>query len=92
MATKHTELHVTPTRCEATRDGPTAFVEYRVRNGTADLLHTGVPPELRGRRIGSELVRLALDWARDQQLKIIPSCPFVAAWLQRHPEYSDLAA
>ncbi|MFN3742425.1 MAG: GNAT family N-acetyltransferase [Anaerolineales bacterium] len=54
------------------------------------LLHTGVPPAWEGRGIGSRLVKAALDYARQRGYKIIPLCPFVAAYLRRHPEYQDL--
>ena len=86
------EFRVTPQRFELARSGHTAFIDYRQRNGVLDLLHTEVPAALRGGGVGSELVRAALDWARDQKLKILPSCPFVAEWLERHPQYADLNA
>jgi predicted GNAT family acetyltransferase len=59
---------------------------------TLDFAHTFVPPELRGRGIASRLARFALDYARQQGLKVAPTCPFVAAYIEGHPEYRDLVA
>jgi predicted GNAT family acetyltransferase len=52
--------------------------------------HTEVPKELEGRGIGSALVRGLLEIARAQGLKVQAVCPFVKAYLDRHPEYADL--
>jgi predicted GNAT family acetyltransferase len=86
------ELEVTPTRLKLHRQGHTAFIEYRRRTGVVEMTHTEVPLDLRGEGIGSELVRSALDWARAENLRVLPSCPFVAAFIERHPEYSELVA
>lgn len=83
-------FRVTPARFELERDGHIALLDYRLQNGIANLIHTEVPEELRGGGVGSELVRLTLDWLRQQQVKARVGCPFVAAYLQRHPEYNDL--
>ncbi len=52
--------------------------------------HTGVPPELEGRGIGSALVRAGLEYARSNNLKVKTTCWFVRGYLDRHPEYNDL--
>ena len=52
--------------------------------------HTLVPPEIEGRGVGSKLIRGALDSARDQGLRVVPQCPFVKAFIDRHPGYRDL--
>ena len=54
------------------------------------MVHTIVSPMLGGRGYGSRLVRSALDYARDNGLKVIPSCSFVGVYLERHPEYKAL--
>lgn len=54
------------------------------------LLHTEVDTHLRRRGLGAALVTGALDDARRQGLKIVPICPFVEAFVRRHPEYEDL--
>jgi predicted GNAT family acetyltransferase len=57
-----------------------------------DLRSTLVPPHLRGRGLGTALVRQGLDWARREGYQVIPSCPFVRDFMERNPEYSDLIA
>jgi predicted GNAT family acetyltransferase len=54
------------------------------------LLHTEVAPELEGRGFGSALVGHALDEARERGLRVVPLCPFVDAFIRRHPAYADL--
>ncbi|MGM0377518.1 MAG: GNAT family N-acetyltransferase [Bacteroidota bacterium] len=54
------------------------------------LNHTFVPGQLEGRGIGSELVRHVLTHCRNHDIRIIPKCPFIDAYIRRHPEWSDL--
>ena len=56
------------------------------------LVHTEVPDDLSGQGIGSGLVKYALEYARENELTVLPYCPFVAAYIERHPEYADLVA
>ena len=63
-----------------------AVAEYRRRGATIFFIHTEVPRELEGHGIASKLVKAALDDARAQQLAVIPFCPFVAAYIRRHPD------
>jgi uncharacterized protein len=79
-------------RFETTADGYTAVLVYREGDGQVTLIHTEVPPELRGRGIADALARAALDDARRRQLLVRPLCPFVQAFMKRHPAYADLAA
>ena len=73
-------------------EGTLAFLSYRWLKGRMVLLHTFVPEQLRGTGKGEELVRLVLEYARKEGLKVIVYCPFVAAFLHRHPEFEDVAA
>jgi predicted GNAT family acetyltransferase len=74
-------------------EGAVAFISYRERpNRILDLDHTFVPPAFRGGGIASQLTARALRFARDGGYKVIPSCPFVVAFIKRHPEYRDLLA
>lgn len=77
-------------RFELALDGHTAFATYQRADGVLTILHTEVPKELNGRGIGSKLVRGILDGARAAGLKVRPLCPFVASYMDKHPEYADL--
>lgn len=78
-------------RFELDADGHIAFSEYKRAGGTLTFLHTEVPKELNGRGIGSALVHGALALAREQGLKVKAQCPFVKAYIERHPECADPA-
>lgn len=79
-------------RYEARLDGSLAgFLDYRFRgDDRIVLVHTDVDPAFEGRGIGRSLARHALDDARARGLGVVPRCPFVLAFLERHPEYRDL--
>lgn len=67
-----------------------AMLEYQTDGKRIELVHTEVPPEAEGRGIAGALVRVALDEARERGLRVIPTCPFVRTYIQRHPEYASL--
>jgi len=79
-------------RFELAVDGRTAFSQYRLAPGAITFLHTEVPKELEGRGIGSKLVRGELQAVRALGLKVVAKCPFVAAYIRKHPEFQDLLA
>ena len=62
----------------------------READGTLNLVHTEVPPEHEGKGIGSRLVKQTLEQIKRTNKKIVPSCPFIAAYIKRHPEYESL--
>ena len=68
------------------------FITYHLRPGRITLIHTEVDPTTEGKGIGSRLVAGALDDIRDRGLVLEPLCPFVSAYLRRHPDYADLVA
>jgi len=70
--------------------GEEAVLEYQELTEKIVFTHTGVPGALEGRGIGSDLARAGLDWARAAGKRVVPVCPFVAAYVARHPEYTDL--
>lgn len=70
-------------------DGQEAVIEYAKMGDTYNLAHTHVPEEMRGKGIGEQLVRGALDQIRKEGAKFLPSCPFVQAFIRRHPEYRE---
>lgn len=71
-------------------NGKIAYLEYSVAGTNMILSHTEVPEELEGQGIGSQLVKHVLDDVRERELKILPTCPFVIAFLKRHADYRDL--
>jgi len=73
-------------------DRVAGFSEYLVKPGRLVFTHTIVEPEFEGRGFASKLVREELDDVRRRGLKVTPLCPFVRAYIRRHPEYRDLVA
>jgi len=73
-------------------EGRLALAAYRIREGRITFTHTEVPDALAGRGIGSKLVRAALDDARARGLEVVPACPFVKHYMDKHPEVQDLLA
>jgi predicted GNAT family acetyltransferase len=57
-----------------------------------ELYSTYVPPADRGRGIAARLVEAAIQYARSEGFRIIPSCWYVAQWIRHHPEHADLVA
>jgi len=73
-------------------DGLESHLEYVKMENVLNLIHTYVPDALRGKGIAGEVVKAALTYAEENELKIIPSCSYVSAYIQRHKEYEDLVA
>ena len=68
------------------------FVTHRSRPGVVVLVHTEVASAFEGRGVGGRLAAAALEDIRARGLKVDPLCPFIARYLDRHPELSDLVA
>jgi predicted GNAT family acetyltransferase len=64
--------------------------EYHEQPGLVTVLHTEVDPEYEGKGLGSQLVRGMLEDIRSRGLRVLPVCPFVGSYLQRHPEFAEL--
>ncbi|MEY9890317.1 putative GNAT family acetyltransferase [Catenulispora sp. MAP5-51] len=78
-------------RYEARIGGALAgILAYTVQDGVAVMPHTVVEPQFEGRGIGGKLAKAALDDVRERGLKVAPRCWFVAAYIEKHPEYTDL--
>lgn len=78
------ELHV---------DGHAATLDYeQADDKVLDLKRTEVPEELRGNGVGALLVKETLDWARVYHYHVIPTCPFVKGYIEKHPEDQELVA
>lgn len=72
-------------------DGVVAgFTVYHVRGGRYFFVHTQIEPSFTGQGLGSVLARYALDDVRAKGGTIIPICPFIAGYVDRHPEYQSL--
>jgi uncharacterized protein len=78
-------------RYEAYLDGALAgFIVYRDEPRGRVFLHTEVDPAFQGKGVGGHLVKGALEAVRARGGKMVPVCPFVAAYLKRHPEFADI--
>jgi predicted GNAT family acetyltransferase len=79
----NTALH----RFEMQQDGETAFLLYTRSGNSIRLIHTEVPAALQGKGVASKLVGGVLRILQASGLAVTPSCPFVAEYVKRHPEY-----
>jgi predicted GNAT family acetyltransferase len=89
----HLSDHPERSRYEATLgDDPTlaALLDYVMFDGRIMLTHTEVQEGFEGRGIGSRFARAVFEDARERGLKVIPKCPFIVRWLERHPEQHDV--
>lgn len=77
-------------RFEAALDGKLAVLEYMQVGNTLIFTHTEVPEALEGQGIGGKLAKTGLEYVRDNNMTAAPLCPFVKAYIKRHPEYEDL--
>jgi len=66
------------------------FAAYRRSEGAVELTHTQVDDAFEGHGVGSRLAQGALDALRDEGVRVVPSCPFISAFIQDHQEYADL--
>ena len=78
-------------RFEIHVDGRLAgFAAYRGEPGRITFTHTEIDDMYAGNGFGGILVRGALDGVRERKVAVLPECPFVRGWIERHPEYLDL--
>ena len=71
---------------------PAGVLAYRMQGEDYALIHTEVAPEFEGRGMGSALISRSLDQIREKGHGVVPVCPFVSSFLQRHPEYLDMVS
>lgn len=71
-------------------DGSEAYVEYKMTDDTIDLYHTFTDPVLRGKGLAAHVVRAAFEYAKENNLKVIPTCSFVRSFVRRYKEYKEL--
>jgi predicted GNAT family acetyltransferase len=67
-----------------------ARLDYRLQNRTIVIVHTEVPPEFAGRGVGAQLVKAALEYARESGLTVLPLCSYAAAYIRRNQQYQSL--
>jgi len=75
---------------EAHVDGHVALVSYIKHGDSIIFTHTEVPKELQGRGLAGILARAVLDRARAEGWRVVARCPFIAKYIERHPEYQSL--
>ncbi|MGA2521603.1 MAG: GNAT family N-acetyltransferase [Acidimicrobiales bacterium] len=73
-------------------DDLAGFITYRSGPGVIVLVHTEVDPAFEGHGVGGRLAAFALDDIAARGLQVDPMCPFVAAYIERHPHYAGLVA
>jgi uncharacterized protein len=66
------------------------FAAYRLRPDQVVFTHTVIDPAFEGQGLGGRLARAALDDVAGQGKQVVPLCPFIAAWIRRHPDYLEL--
>jgi predicted GNAT family acetyltransferase len=68
------------------------LLDYRAlsEGKTLDYRHTFTPPELRGRKIMQAVTHFAMEYAKNNGFKVIPSCPYVRKFVSEHPEYDEI--
>jgi uncharacterized protein len=77
-------------RFELEEKGETAYLEFEIDGEWITLWHTEVPEALRGQGIAAMLAKTALEYARDNTLKVDVVCPLVANYISKNPEYQPL--
>lgn len=81
VAGKCFELRLESHRC---------VLDYTLNHNVMTITHTGVPSALGGRGLAAEITKFALDYAQSQGWRVIPQCSYVAAYIQKHPQYAPL--
>lgn len=85
------EVHRREADYEITVDGRHAgLAAVEVHGDVVTFTHTEIDDAYEGQGLGSQLARAALDDVRDKGLRVRPLCPFIKAWIERHPDYQEL--
>ena len=69
-----------------------AQMSYSVAGSRVIIDHTEVDDRLRGQGAGKQLVKAAVEWARHENVKLMPLCPFARSVFEKTPEFSDVLA
>ena len=71
-------------------DGHTAIIVFKEYPGKIALIHTEVPPAIEGKGVATAIIEKALNYIEQNNLKLIPLCPVVVAYIKRHPEWNRI--
>ena len=77
-------------RFETWIDGQLSKLDYMLDGETIVMTHVGVYPEQRGQGVAGKLTRVALEYAKENSLRVIPMCPYIATYIHRNPQYIEL--
>lgn len=75
---------------EVDLDGKRAVIMYTLKDDTVTFTHTEVPREFEGKGIAGKMAKAALDWAQASHYSVVPQCPYIRSYIERHPEYQPL--
>lgn len=78
-------------RFEVKLENDVAIVEYQLTASIITFTHTEVPPQFEGHGIAGKMAKVALDYAKSHNLKVLALCPFIKAYILRHPEYQSIS-
>ncbi len=87
LEVKHNEAE---DRFETWIDGQLSKLDYMQDGNTIVMTHVGVHPEHRGRGVAGKLTQVALEYAKEKSFRVIPMCPYIAAYIRRNPQYEEL--
>jgi predicted GNAT family acetyltransferase len=73
-------------------DGKEVYVDFEMKDNKMDLDHTYTHPDLRGRGLAAQVVRAALEFAKEENFKVIPTCSYVRSFISKNDEYKELVA
>ena len=92
LNTENLEVIHNPTekRFEVWIDDHLAKLDYILDDSTIVMTHVGVHPDHRGKGVAGKITHAALEYAKEKSLRVIPMCPYVAAYIRKHPQYVDL--
>lgn len=84
------ENNISENQFELSIEGYTAYVEYSIHGNVITFIHTEVPFPLKGKGVASTLAGAVLEFARENNLSVIPQCPFIKTYINKHDEYLPL--
>ena len=79
-------------RFETWIEGQLSKLDYMEDGDTIIMTHVGVYPEHRGQGVAGKLTQVALEYAKERSLRVIPMCPYIASYIRRNPQYIELTS